>query len=167
MAVAGFNGSIGSLARADTLHPVAHICGRLRIGSSVGCGRSWCCVLGERKAVQQVWLHVHFRGGARAQSARGSYGLFVHIDHAAIRVIKFLNSARRVSKSRRILYLETFAQIVERAVIEHRGHRIPVLASVLPQINASIGDHAARMRQPGEPMDCVDLVDKPLVGNAG
>ena len=40
-------------------------------------------------------------------------------------------------------------------------------AAVLPEIDAAVGDDGARVRQAGEPVDGVDLVDEPLVGNAG
>ena len=40
-------------------------------------------------------------------------------------------------------------------------------AAVLPEIDAAVGDDAARMGQAGEPVNGVDLVDEPLIGNAG
>jgi len=43
---------------------------------------------------------------------------------------------------------------------------VPVLAAVAPFVDATVGDDAARMGQAGEPMNRVDLMDEPLIGNA-
>src|SRR5665213_658087 len=166
VAVARFKAGVRRLAGADALHPVAHVGGGLRIAVGDG-ARGDRGVAAEREARQQVGLHLHFGGGASSETTFSRDLLLVHIDHAGIGVVELLNASGGVGEARRILHLKALGEIVERAVVEDRGHRVPVLAAVFPEINAAVGDDAARMREAAEPVDGVDLMHEPLVGNAG
>src|ERR1035437_1292805 len=164
--VAGFNGGVGGFARADTLHPVAHVGRGHGIAAGVGFGGGGIGFLDEREAGQEIFLEAHGRGFASAQAAGGSDRPLVHVDHAAVGVVKFFDAAGGVGEARGVLYLEALGEIVERAVIEYGGHGVPVCAAVFPEIDAAVGDDAGRMRQSGEPVNGVDLVGEPLIGNA-
>src|SRR5665213_1588295 len=165
VAVAGFNAGVGRFAGADALHPVAHVGGGLRIAVGDG-ARGDGSVAAQREARQQVGLHLHFGGGPCGQATFGRDFLLVHVDHAAVGVVELLDAAGGVGEARRILHLEALGKVVERAVVEDGGHGVPVLTTVFPEINSAVGDDAARMREAAEPMDSVDLMHEPLVGNA-
>ena len=98
-------------------------------------------VVHQRERLQQVRLHLHLGGELRRQPAGRRHRLLIHVDHAAVRVVKLLHAARRVREPRRVLHLEALGQIVQRAVVEDRRHRVPVRAPVLPEVDAAIGDH--------------------------
>src|SRR5665213_2651496 len=105
VAVARFNAGVGRLARADALHPVAHVGGCLRIAVGDG-ARGDRGVAAQRKAWQQVRLHLHFGGGTRGEAALGRDLLLVHVDHAAVGVVELLDAAGGVGEARGILHLE-------------------------------------------------------------
>ena len=99
MAVTSFDRRIGRLARAHALHPVAHIGRGLRISVRIGVGVHRGGLVAERHARQQVGLHVHLVSEPFRQPACGRHRLLVHVDHAAIRVVELLHSARRICKA--------------------------------------------------------------------
>src|SRR5579862_7114409 len=60
VAVAGLNGSVGRFARAQALHPVAHVRRGLRVGVRVGGGGDgFFGAIEKREAGQKVRLHLH------------------------------------------------------------------------------------------------------------
>src|SRR5579863_6290450 len=83
VAVTGFNGGVGSFAGANTFHPVAHVGGGLRVAVGIGISGDGLHFFDKREAIEQVWFHAHFGGRAGTESAGRSYGLLVHVDHAA------------------------------------------------------------------------------------
>src|ERR1035441_6191137 len=169
--VAGADAGVGSFARAHALHPVAHVGVRLWIAATaaggIGVGRYLLHLIHQREAGQLIRLHLHGGRFTRAETSGGCDRLFVHVDHAAVGVVELLHSAGGVGEARGVLHLEALGQVIERAVVEDGGHGVPVGAAVLPQVDAAVGDHRARVRQAGEPVDGVDLVNQPLIGDAG
>src|SRR5215472_10013359 len=81
MTVSSLNRRIGSFARTDALHPVAHVGRGLWIAMGVGIGRNGLGLLDERKAGEQVWNHSHLSGRAGGQASGRSHRSLVHIDH--------------------------------------------------------------------------------------
>src|SRR5665213_3607794 len=92
VAVARLDAGVWRFARADTLHPVAHVGGSLRIAVRVG-SRGNGSVAAQRKAWQQVGLHLHLGCGARGQAALGRDLLLVHVDHAGVGVVELLDAS--------------------------------------------------------------------------
>src|SRR4051812_37419395 len=63
--------------------------------------------------------------------------------------------------------LEAGRWIIDRSIVEYRSNGVPVLSSVFPHINTTVGHYAARMLQAAEPMHGIYLVTHPLAGQAG
>src|ERR1017187_3018639 len=115
--VAGADAGVWRLARAHTLHPIAHVGVGLWIAATaaggVGVGRYLLHLVHQVEAGQLIRLHLHGGRFTRAETSGGRDGLLVHVDYAAV------------------------------------------------------GDDRARVRQAGERVDGVDLVNQSLIGDAG
>src|ERR1039458_3418325 len=100
MTISSLDGRIGSFAGTDALHPVAHVGRGLWVAVGVSIGRDGLCLLDERKAGQQGAPQSHLGGRTSGQATSGSHRLFVHVDHAAVGVVKLLDAAGAVCESR-------------------------------------------------------------------
>src|SRR5262249_53643166 len=91
----------------------------------------------------------------------------VQIHAAAVRVIDFLYSTGAVCLTGRVNDLETLASFCSVAVVEHRGHRVEILTTIAPEVDAAVCHYACRMIEPREPVHGVDLMNHPLIRNSG
>ena len=89
------------------------------------------------------------------------------VDRAAGTIVLLHVAARRVRLAALEHGLEALAGLVVLAVLENRGERIVALASIGPGVRAAGGDRLARIVEPGEPRNGVDLVAHPLTRDAG
>src|SRR6202008_4577927 len=136
-AVAGVDVRVGLPTRADALHPVPHVGGGGRIAARVRGGLHGGN-LGELHRGQEVGLHAHLGRHAFRQAAGGRDLVRVEIQHPGVGVVQLLRAARGVRHARRVYHLEALGGIVERPVLEDDGGGVPVLAAVLPQVEAAV-----------------------------